>query len=146
MMGKIEVALYQPHGFDRWNLVIFRELEDGRVMVFGPTVVEDRGVVWSWEEVAEGDVPPPSLMIPRKLDRQVGGGGLMQEIAATLKREGFEAPGRDSDEKELKAVKEHLDDMQKIIFEFDLIELKRETAFEPVVVNKVREEEPDAEV
>jgi len=131
MMGKIEVALYQPHALDFWHLVIFREIE-GAIMVFVPIATE-HGVVWNWEEYPEGEVPPPSLMIPRTMTMQ----GVMVQLASALKSNGFEAPGRDSDEKELRATQAHLGDMQKIVFEFDSVKLRRDIPF-------VSEEEPNA--
>ena len=115
--NEIKVSIYKRNDFDVTDLVIWRPLNEDRIMVFR----EDDDGNFSWiEDSADGEVRP-SLRIPRSSNVNV-----LRLIVDEIKEQfGIKATADKVYESELQATQSHLEDMRSLGFKSDFIELQK---------------------
>ncbi len=131
MIGKIHVSVFRGERGRNIHIVFWRDTQEG-VLALEPTIVEER-VVWRWNLVPEGQAPEPSFIIPAIFEEL----GAVQGLADALERElGVVASGEKEKASRIEALSYHLEDLRKIIFSFDWIELQRG---EPLIAKEKEE-------
>ena len=114
--SEIKVSIYGRDDFGTIDLVIWRPLDEDRMMVFR----EDDDGNFSWTEDAVGGEVRPSLRIPRS--SQVN---ILQLMVDEIKGQfGIKATADKVYESELQATQSHLEDMRTLLFKSDFIELQ----------------------
>lgn len=114
--NEIKVSIYKINDFGTTDLVIWRPLDEDRMMVFR----EDDDGNFSWTEDAVGGEVRPSLRIPRSSHVNV-----LQLIVDEIKEQfGIKATADKVYENELIATQGHLEDMRTLLFKSDWIELQ----------------------
>ena len=115
--NEIKVSIYGRNDFGTIDLVIWRPLDEDRMMVFR----EDDDGNFSWTEDAVGGEVRPSLRIPRSSNVNV-----LQLMVDEIKGQfGIKATADKVYESELQATQSHLEDMRSLVFKSDFIEIQK---------------------
>lgn len=136
MIGNVNCSILQMHNLTAAVVVFWRDMEGG-VASFEPLAVEDGTVQYGWKEYDEGAVPQGAFRIPMPFARL----GVIQQLVDEIAKE-FKvvASGMQEAKSKEQAVQAHLEDLQKLLFTSDWIELQRGD------VKIVKEERDDAAV
>jgi len=119
----IRVSVYRPHGFDAIHIVVFKDFGE-KIEVLNPIAQEDKTVVWGWVEVDQGDIPEPTFILPRVLDR-LGVQGIAKQLVEGFAELGIIADKTQALEGVLEAKAEHLDDMRRLVFGMDWVSIQK---------------------
>jgi len=126
--NEIKVSVYGRDDFGTVDMVIWRPLDEDRMMVFR----EDDDGNFSWAEDIVGGEVRPSLRIPRSSKVNV-----LQLIVDEIKGQfGIKATADKVYESELQATQSHLEDMRTLLFKSDFIELQNGSPVAEEGVNK----------
>lgn len=114
--SEIKVSAFKRNKFDAVDLVIWRPLDEERIVVYRENDDGD----WAWsEDLASNDVRP-SLRVPGSFHLNV-----LQNIVDEIKEQfGIKATADKVHKNELEATREHLKDMRTLLFKSDWIELQ----------------------
>ncbi len=121
MIGNVNCSVLQMHGLSSSVVVFWRDV-DGGVASFEPLAVEDGTVQYGWKEYDEGALPQGAFRIPMQFARL----GVLQQLVDEIAKE-FKVVASEIQEAKSKeqAVQAHLEDLQKLLFTSDWIELQR---------------------
>ena len=124
MLSNINVAVYKAHYAGAVNVVFWRGREDDLLSVYVPTALESGEIVWKWEDFSSQEAPPPTFVIPEVLLRM----GVVQDLVDAIGRElGIKASAVKDAESVSLTTQAHLQDLRRILFNFDWVELQRGT-------------------
>ena len=101
-------------------VVIWRVLDATTIAAFEPSFSTDKGIMWNWTEYEAEAVPNPALKIPKPLMNL----GVMQTLVDKIK-ENLGIVAESITPKEIEATRYHLEDMRKIVFDSDWIEIQK---------------------
>lgn len=114
--SEIKVSVYGRNDFGTIDLVIWRPLDEDRIMVFR----EDDDGNFSWTEDSANAEVRPSLRIPHSSNVVV-----LQLMVDEIKEQfGIKATADKVYESELQATQSHLQDMRSLVFKSDFIEIQ----------------------
>lgn len=115
--SEIKVSAYGRNDFGDTDLVIWRPLDEDRIMVFR----EDDDGNFSWTKDSANAEVRPSLRIPRSSRVNV-----LQLMVDEIKEQfGIKATTDKVYESELQATQSHLEDMRSLLFKSDFIEIQK---------------------
>jgi len=137
MIGEINVTLFKSMEMSSTIVVFWKAVEEG-ISSFEPEIREEK-VIWTWVDYSEGVTPRGAFKIPTSFERL----GLLQKLADELDEKfKVRATSTEGVPSKLEATQYHLEDMRKILFDFNWIELQRG---EPIEKEEIGNEHLDAE-
>jgi len=118
---EIEVRVLPDPVRSAYMVVIF-QYREGKMFAFTPFQLTENGAEWGWVEVEEeGSVPPAAFILPRRLEMK----GVAQKLVDEFGKEGI-LPSVVKEEKgKLGATEAHLEDLRRILFSFNFVNLQR---------------------
>lgn len=129
MRRDIHVKVVQGMTFDGVDIFFYQDTEDG-FAVLHQYLDENGNCDYRWDEYDEiGSLPPATFRIPGILARR---GGIQNLVDAIYDITGIRASDReDLTESAIKARDAHLEDLRRILFNFDWVELQRGEPIKP---------------
>jgi hypothetical protein len=108
---------------DAIHIVIYKDWGE-RLEVLNPVAVKKDVLQWSWIEYDEGDIPSPTFILPRVLDR-LSTTGIAQQLVDGFAELGI-LPDRVREQETLMELKHaHLEDMRHLVFGMDWLNIQK---------------------
>ena len=135
-MSDVKCVVFSVVELRDLNVVLYQDRGD-HDLVFCPVAVDGR-VVWEWKEVDKNSEMTPTFVIPYSTMRRFG---VVQELVDGLyEATGIMTSGLDKVIEDSEHAKKHLEDLQRIIFESDFVNIQRGS---PQVVIESEPETPE---
>ena len=114
------VSIFRQDETNSAKVCVWRAISEERFKVFIPTIDKDE-IRWGWKEQSATVVPPASFKIPVTFEKR----GVMQKLSDQLFDQYGVKPSNTMNEDVMDVMKDHLEDLRRIIFRSDYTHVER---------------------